>query len=117
MPGNWTVLDHPDFAKERSRLPRTVQVKLAAVLIALMDVGPNLGRPFVDTLKASRHKNMKEIRFSADGVWRFAFAFDLDRNAVILVGGDKEGQNQKAFYKTLIRIADDRFDEWLESED
>jgi hypothetical protein len=91
MKAGWTVLDHPDFARERATLPGTVQLKLAEALIALIEVGPNLGRPLVDTLKASRHKNMKEIRFSANGVWRFAFAFDLERNAVILVGGNKEG--------------------------
>lgn len=31
----------------------------------------------VDGLKASRHANMKELRFSWEGkVWRVAFAFD-----------------------------------------
>lgn len=117
MKSGWTVLDHPDFAKERAALADAVQLKLAEALIALIEVGPNLGRPLVDTLKASKHKNMKEIRFNANGVWRFAFAFDLERNAVILVGGNKEDQNQTSFYKGLIRMADDRFDEWLESED
>ena len=39
--------------------------------------GPQLSRPHVDTLNASRYANMKELRFSADGgVWRAAFAFD-----------------------------------------
>ena len=39
--------------------------------------GPRLGRPHADTLKGSRHANMKELRFdAANGVWRFAYAFD-----------------------------------------
>jgi hypothetical protein len=58
---------------------------------------------------------MKELRFDADdGVWRIAFAFDRQRQAVLLVGGDKSGTSQKKFYKDLIRKADRRFDDWLE---
>ena len=60
---------------------------------------------------------MKELRFKQNGVWRFAFAFDHDRNAVILIGGNKEGQNQKKFYKELIAKADGRFDDWLNASD
>ena len=72
-------------------------------------------RPRCDTLKGSRFASMKELRFdAADGVWRVAFAFDPDRQAVLLVGGDKSGVSSKRFYKTLIRKADDRFSDWLE---
>jgi hypothetical protein len=53
---------------------------------------------------------MKELRLNCDGVWRFAVAFDPSRQAVILVGGDKENENQSTFYKRLIETADRRFD-------
>jgi hypothetical protein len=36
------------------------------------------------------------------GVWRVAFAFDPDRKAILLVGADKSGGNEKRFYKKLI---------------
>jgi DNA-binding XRE family transcriptional regulator len=76
--------------------------------------GPQLGRPHADTLSASRHKNMKELRFHADGgVWRVAFAFDPEREAILLVAGDKTGVAQKRFYKTLIAKAHKRFEEHL----
>jgi hypothetical protein len=53
---------------------------------------------------------MKEIRFDgADGVWRFAFAFDSNREAIVLAGGDKSGVSEKRFYKQLIAKADPRF--------
>lgn len=113
----WVVLEHPEFSEERAGLSLPVQEKLAGVILALEAFGPQLGRPLVDTLSASRHRNMKEIRFSQDGVWRFAFAFDRERNAVILVGGNKEGRSQRRFYKELIALADDRMDDWLEAED
>lgn len=112
----WTVLEHPNFSEEREGLDDEVSDKLDEVLLALGDIGPNLGRPLVDTLNGSKHKNMKEIRFNAKGVWRFAFAFDEDRQAVVLCGGNKEGRAQGKFYKKLIATADERFDEWLEAE-
>ena len=57
---------------------------------------------------------MKELRFNAaDGVWRVAFAFDSERQAILLVAGDKSGVAQKRFYKTLIASADRRFDDHL----
>ena len=78
------------------------------------DFGPQLGRPHVDTLKGSKHANMKELRFdAADGVWRAAFAFDALRQAVVLVAGDKSGESQARFYRTLIATADKRFDAHL----
>lgn len=59
---------------------------------------------------------MKELRFSAEGgVWRLAFAFDPDRNAVLLVAGDKRGANEKRFYKSLIATADARFSDHVET--
>jgi hypothetical protein len=114
----WQVLEHPLFAKERAMLSTQVSDKLDEVLLALSISGPNLGRPLVDTLKGSRHTNMKELRFSeGNGVWRFAFAFDRKRSAVVLVGADKQGVAQERFYKNLVRAADKRFDDWLEITD
>jgi hypothetical protein len=54
---------------------------------------------------------MKELRLdAADGVWRFAFAFDPKRKAIILCGGDKSGISEKRFYRQLIDKADARFE-------
>ena len=85
-------------------------------LARLLEVtGPQLGRPYVDTLKGSEYANMKELRFTADGgVWRVAFAFDPKRNAVLLVAGDKSGVNQGRFYRGLIAKADVRYRTHLE---
>ena len=57
---------------------------------------------------------MKELRFNTeDGVWRVAFAFDPRRKGILLVAGNKAGVNQKRFYKRLVAIADQRFDDHL----
>jgi hypothetical protein len=105
---SWAVKFHAEFLPEYNGLPEEVQDELLARLIVLRDEGPDLGRPTVDTLKGSKFKNLKELRFNCEGVWRFAFAFDSNREAIILVGGDKQDEDEKAFYKKLIEIADRR---------
>lgn len=111
----WTVDLHPDFAEEFEELSEQAQDELLALTDLLSIFGPQLGRPQADTLNGSKHSNMKELRFNADGgVWRTAFAFDPERNAILLVAGDKSGGSQKKFYKTLIKKADERFDQHLE---
>ena len=112
----WAVLEHPAFVEERENLPQEVGDKLDAVILLLEQYGPRLGRPHVDTLSGSNHSRMKEIRVREQGVWRFAFAFDEERNAVVLVGGNKQGKNQRRFYAALIATADKRFDDWLDAQ-
>lgn len=114
----WKVEFHHDFVSEFQELVRSVQIELLAHAKLLEQFGPSLGRPRVDTLKGSRHANMKELRFSADnGVWRVAFAFDPKRQAILLVAGDKSAVNQRRFYKRLIEIADNRFTNHLDDLD
>ena len=91
-----------------------MQDEIYAVGRLLEQFGPQLGRPQVDTLNGSRHANMKEMCFSAaDGEWRVAFAFDLTREAILLVAGNKSDGNERRFYRALIRKADGRFDRHL----
>lgn len=93
---------------------RSVQDELLANIGLLERLGPQLGRPRVDTLNGSDHANMKELRFdAAGGVWRVAFAFDPKRKAILLVAGDKSGGSEKRFYRHLIDKADARFDAHL----
>lgn len=107
---NWTVANHDDFDSEFDALPETVQDALLSVALNLQDKGPVPGRPHVDTLEGSKYPNMKEMRFDADdGVWRVAFAFDPERQAILLVAGDKVGVAQKRFYKKLIDKAGQHF--------
>ena len=109
----WQVLLHDDFADEFEHLPGAVKEELLAQAKVLATFGPTLGRPRADTLKGSKHANMKELRFdAADGVWRAA-CLRPEAEAVLLVAGDKSGTSEKRFYKQLIRKADKRFTEHL----
>ena len=110
----WDVDFHSQFVPEFESLDEDVQDELYAHIDALKVFGPRMGRPRVDTVTGSRHANMKELRFdAADGVWRFAFAFDPLRKAIILCGGDKSGGSQKRFYRQLIAKGDARLDAHL----
>ena len=77
--------------------------------------GPTLGRPLVDTITGSRHSNMKELRPGSTGRTeiRVLFAFDLERRAILLVGGDKS-DDWSGWYQKNIPVAHDRFDEHQE---
>ncbi|MCP3933817.1 MAG: diaminopimelate decarboxylase [Actinomycetia bacterium] len=107
----WSVEFHPACEKWASQLDQPDAEALLAAVRVLRDQGPTLGRPLVDTIKSSRHNNMKELRPGSTGrsEIRVLFAFDLERHAILLVGGDKTN-NWKRWYETNIPIADDRFD-------
>lgn len=110
----WSVLLHDAFDPEFEALPEAVRDEIFMCLPLLKTYGPHLGRPWADTLKGSRHANMKELRFKAeDGVWRVAYAFDPKRQAVLLVAADKSGGSEKRFYRQLIETADRRFTQHL----
>lgn len=87
---------------------------IIAALEVLAEEGPTLGRPLVDTIKASRHKNMKELRPGSTGrsEIRILFAFDPRRHAILLVAGDKAGKWQR-WYARQLPLADDLFDQHL----
>ena len=71
-------------------------------LTILQGLGPSLGRPQVDTIKGSKIKNLKELRIqNKNRVFRIFFAFDPERNIILLIGGDKKGDNR--FYETMLR--------------
>jgi hypothetical protein len=106
---NWQISFRPECEDECRELPEAIQDELYARLGKLAEFGPDLGRPDVDTLQGSSFPNMKELRFQLNGVWRFAFAFDPKRRAIVLVGGDKQGERSARFYGWLIKTADSRF--------
>lgn len=110
--GEWVVEFHPECEAWADSLGQTDAEALLAAIRILRDRGPALGRPLVDTITASRHKNMKELRPGSTGRTeiRVLFAFNVDRQAILLVGGDK-AWDWSGWYDVNIPIADDRFDD------
>ncbi|MGI8868918.1 MAG: type II toxin-antitoxin system RelE/ParE family toxin [Mycobacteriales bacterium] len=86
----WSV-DIELIAKWLASLDDDSQAQVVAAIELLQEHGPRLGRPLVDTVTASRHKNMKELRPGSSGrsELRVLFAFDPKRQGILLVAGDK----------------------------
>ena len=89
--------------------------QVVAALKILTEHGPGLGRPLVDSIIGSRHKNLKELRPGSSGRTevRILFAFDPRRRAILLLAGDKQGVWAR-WYRKNIPVADDRYDDHLE---
>jgi len=107
----WRVEYTVQFEDWWLTLSEQEQEAMTAAVEALEDRGPALGRPFVDSIQASRHANMKELR-PRGGHMRVMFAFDSRRTAILLIGGDKTGQ-WESWYDEMVPIADALYDEHL----
>ena len=108
----WTVEITDEFLAWWRTLSESQQDALQASIELLESNGPSLSRPHADTVKGSRHPNMKELRTQCAGKpLRSFFAFDPRRAAILLIGGDKTGDRR--FYDKMIPIADALYDEYL----
>jgi hypothetical protein len=110
----WSIVFDPDFRVWFYEQEQGLQDEAFAVIRILSESGPTLGRPRVDTLKDCAFNNMKELRIQYQGEpWRILFAFDPLRQAILLVGGNKSGNNR--WYKENIPIAEGRYERYLET--
>jgi hypothetical protein len=107
----WEVEYTNEFGAWFESLTDAEQARVSASVNRLSEYGPTLGRPYVDTIRGSRHANMKELRPRGGNI-RILFAFDPRRTAILLLGGDKTGRWQ-AWYNEAIPIADRLYDEYL----
>lgn len=86
-------------------------VRIDRPLNQLRQHGPTLGRPCAESIKGSRHRNMKELRSSGQHL-RALFVFDPRRRAVVLLGGDKTNDWDR-WYARNIPVADRLYDKHL----
>ena len=107
----WEVEYTDEFGTWWGSLRPEDQDRVAAAVELLEAAGPSLGRPLVDTITASSHANMKELR---PGSMRVLFAFDPRRAAILLLGGDKSGCWEE-WYVDAIPEADRLYDGHLKS--
>lgn len=108
----WTVLYTEEFEQWFSALTQDEQESVAAMIKLLQSNGPHLPRPYADTLKGSRLKNLKELRIQHKGdPYRALYVFDPLRQAVLLCGGNKTGD--KRFYERMIVLAEAVYQQYL----
>jgi len=110
--GVWEVEYTDEFAQWWTELTEVEQDAIARSVELPRRLGPSLGRPHADSVKSSRHANMKELRTQCGGrPFRTFFALDPRRSAILLIGGDKTGDSR--FYERMIPLADDLYDVYL----
>ncbi len=110
----WEIEYTDEFGAWWETLDSEVQESIAASVELLRQLGPHLPRPHADTVRGSKHSNMKELRTQHAGrPIRTFFAFDPRRCAILLIGGDKTGDDR--FYERMIRLADDLYDSHLQT--
>jgi len=73
----WDVEGTGEFADWYESLDADEQVAIDESIDMLIEYGPALGRPHVDTIRQSAYSNMKELRTQIAGrPFRTLFAFD-----------------------------------------
>lgn len=115
----WEILVTDEYETWFMGLTDYEQVDILAMVDVLEIKGPQLSRPYADTLKGTaKIKNLKELRVQhAGNPYRVFYAFDPKRRAVLLCGGRKDGKRDKLFYERLIRLAEKEFLNHLKSDD
>lgn len=110
---NWEVEYTDEFGDWWNKLTETEQESIAASVLLLEVRGPNLGFPHSSGINGSKHSHMRELRTQHEGrPYRTLYAFDPRRCAILLIGGDKTGDDR--WYETHVPLADQFYDEHLE---
>ena len=108
----WEVEGTDEFAGWFEALNDDEQVSVGRVVELLADHGPSLPFPYSSGIATSRHRHMRELRIQHDGrPYRVLYAFDPRRAAILLLGGDKTGNDR--WYEELVPVADNLYDEYL----
>ena len=109
----WEVEYTDEFEEWWNALTEEEQISIAASVQLLEERGPKLPFPHSSGVNGSRHSHMRELRTQHDGrPYRTLYAFDPRRTAILLIGGDKTGDNR--WYERTIPVADRLYDEHLE---
>ncbi|MGH7461544.1 MAG: type II toxin-antitoxin system RelE/ParE family toxin [Longimicrobiales bacterium] len=108
----WEVEYTDEFEAWWDGLDEDAQEDVRAVVLLLVQQGPGLPFPFSSGISRSRHGHMRELRIQSCGKpLRVLYAFDPRRYAILLLGGDKTGDNR--WYETYVPVADRLYDEHL----
>jgi hypothetical protein len=109
----WEVEYTDEFGQWWSGLTEEEQVSLAASVQLLEERGPNLGFPHSSGINGSKHKQMRELRTQHLGrPYRTLYAFDPQGTAILLIGGDKNGDDR--WYDVNVPLRDHLYDTHLE---
>jgi hypothetical protein len=109
----WEVEYTDEFGAWWSGLTETQQDRLAATIRLLEVHGASLPLPYSSGVNGSRHQHLRELRVQSRGIpLRIFYAFDPRRSAILLIGGEKTGDDR--FYERYVPLADQLYDDYLD---
>ena len=105
----WEVEFTDEFELWWNGLGEPEHIQITASVELLEERGPSLPFPFSSGISSSRHNHMRELRVQIGGApFRIFYAFDPRRMAILLIGGNKTGDDR--FYETQVPVADTLYD-------
>ena len=108
----WEVEFTDEFGHWWGSLTEGEQESVRASVMLVENFGPALPYPHSSDITTSRHGNMRELRIQHAGhPYRVLYAFDPRRCAILLIGGDKTGNDR--WYDIFVPIADRLYDDHL----
>ena len=108
----WEVEFSDEFGVWWDGLTEGEQVSIDFTVSLLQEVGPTLKMPHSSRVETSRHGHMRELRIQHEGrPYRVLYAFDPRRVALLVVGGDKTGNDR--WYEENVPRADAIYDRHL----
>jgi hypothetical protein len=108
----WEIEYTDEFEAWWGGLTEDEQESVAAYVELLEMRGPQLRHPYSSAVLDSRHGHMRELRIQHAGrPYRVLYAFDPRRVAILLIGGDKTGDDR--WYEKFVPVADDLYDRHL----
>jgi hypothetical protein len=110
----WEIEGTDEFGSWFAGLADEAQDRVAERVDMLESAGPSLGYPYSSDIRGSRHGRMRELRVQVKGEpYRILYAFDPRRSAILLLGGNKVGDDK--WYVKNVSRADALYDEHLET--
>jgi hypothetical protein len=101
-----------EFGEWWEQLDEKQQIDVAVSVSLLERKGPTLPFPYSSAVFGSKYKHMRELRTQSEGrPLRILYAFDPKRTAILLIGGEKTGDNR--WYDVFVPVADRLYDEHL----
>jgi hypothetical protein len=110
---SWDVEYTDEFGIWWEDLTEDEQESVAAYVRLLEERGSNLPFPYSSGIEHSRHSHMRQLRIQHRGKpYRVLYAFDPRRTALLLIGGNKTGNDR--WYDHFVPRADQLYDEHLD---
>jgi hypothetical protein len=108
----WEVEYSDEFGRWWGDLTEAEQESVAATVGLLELKGPSLPFPHSSGVETSKHSRMRELRIQHAGdPYRVLYAFDPRRAAILLIGGNKAGNDR--WYEEFVPVADRIYDRHL----